>query len=811
MTTTQDRGGVETEGLVPNEDPADRAARFVDSLVKAGVAVWVAPPGGQEFIRPGGWQKSTPEGNEQRLAQYAVGSALCANTGGVLAVLDIDPRNGGDAEKVRALMKELNVRIFAEVASPSGGRHFYVAGHPDLPSAHSTLTGYPGVDLQSFAANVFLPGTVRPKYHGVGYRIIFDDLDALADGDEVGAGALAEWVAQRRSEGVRKKSTRRDAADLNFECGQPWTGEVPDARQLVYMDKFLRDNAKAVAKAKPGGRNYALFLAALKCSSLVAGAGMDGQQVIDRLTKAAQQCGLTDEDGPRAVYATVCSAFRVGMQNPRAVPESGPQRLDDAHIGERIADDYLEGNYLHTRGRGWMRFDGRRWERVDGDIVFEEIRQGVLDFHRQEALARADVDRLKQISALFSAHRMRALLAVAKGYLAVDDGEFDAHPDLLNVGNGVLDLRDGRLRPHDPRLMLTKVTMVDYQAEARHNDWERALAALPSDAVDWLQLRCGQALTGHPSPDDVLVVLKGSGENGKTTMVDAIAETLGSDYAVPLPDRVLLARSGDHPTELMTLWGARVAFMEEFPELGHLNVKRLKEVQGTGRITARYIGKDSVSWQATHTIFVTTNYLPRVDESDHGTWRRLALVVFPYRYRKAHESLDSPNDRRGDAGLRQRLRKGRSQHEAVLAWLVQGAMRWYQSGELMPQPPVSVTDATEDWRKSADLLLRYVEDNVTFDPAAHVMGTDLYEDFSAWLKDNGHKPWTDQNFSLRLAQHPEMVRAGVEKKKGIRSSRGGLSRPPIIRSMGVPLQYAAWVGLGFRGQELAQQNLCGGV
>ena len=68
--------------------------------------------------------------------------------------------------------------------------------------------------------------------------------------------------------------------------------------------------------------------------------------------------------------------------------------------------------------------------------------------------------------------------------------------------------------------------------------------------------------------------------------------------------------------------------MEEFPELGHLNVKRLKDLHGTGRITARYIGKDSVSWQATHTMFVTTNYLPRVDESDHGTWRRLALVDF---------------------------------------------------------------------------------------------------------------------------------------------------------------------------------------
>jgi putative DNA primase/helicase len=100
------------------------------------------------------------------------------------------------------------------------------------------------------------------------------------------------------------------------------------------------------------------------------------------------------------------------------------------------------------------------------------------------------------------------------------------------------------------------------------------------------RIRFGQGLTGHPVPDDRLVVLKGSGANGKTTIVDAVREALGDDYAVTLPDRVLLARTGDHPTEMMVVRGARLAMMEEFPELGHLNVKRLKDLHGTGEMTA---------------------------------------------------------------------------------------------------------------------------------------------------------------------------------------------------------------------------------
>ena len=288
---------------------------------------------------------------------------------------------------------------------------------------------------------------------------------------------------------------------------------------------------------------------------------------------------------------------------------------------------------------------------------------------------------------MLSANRIRAIAYITKLCRTTEE-TFDAHPDLLNVRNGVVDLRDGTLRPHDPNLMLTKVTMVDYVAGATHQDWEQALTALTADSVDWLQIRFGQGLTGHSVPDDRLVVLKGSGANGKTTIIDGVREALGADYAVTLPDRVLLARSTDHPTELMTLRGARLGLMEEFPELGHLNVKRLKDLLGTGEISARYCGKDSVTWKPSHTPFVTTNYLPRVDESDDGTWRRLVLLDFPYRYRQAHEAKQTELDRVGDPNLRDRLRRGGDgQHEAVLAWLVAGAVKWYCNGQRMPAAP----------------------------------------------------------------------------------------------------------------------------
>jgi P4 family phage/plasmid primase-like protien len=481
--------------------------------------------------------------------------------------------------------------------------------------------------------------------------------------------------------------------------------------------------------------------------------------------------------------------------------EGEPQRLEDALIGERIARDHLE-DFRHASGFGWMKFDGRRWERVEETIVCEVVRQALIEFHRSEAQSGAELSRLQHISRMLSTSKIKAITYITKLCRTTQE-TFDGHPDLLNVRNGVVDLRDGTLRPHDPDLMFTKVTMVDYVPDATHWDWEQALAALPADAKDWLQIRMGQGLTGHPVPDDRLVVLKGSGSNGKTTIIDGVREAVGPDYAVTLPDRVLLSRSTDHPTELMTLRGARLGLMEEFPELGHLNVKRLKDLLGTGEITARYIAKDSVTWKPSHTIFVTTNYLPRVDESDDGTWRRLLLVDFPYRYRQAHETMQTQFDRVGDPNLRERLRRGGDgQHEAVLAWLIAGAVKWYRNRQLMPEAPKSVSEATQAWRRTSDLLMRYMDDRLVFDNQSHVMATELFDDFTQWLTDNGHVGWSDQNFSARLTQHGEAIANGLEKKRGIRKSTPGLSRRPegAMRAATVvpPKTYTAWLGLRFR-------------
>jgi hypothetical protein len=290
------------------------ASTFVQHVSEL-APVFVAAPGGQEFRRPPGWQELDRDGNDVRLKEWEPGYALCAVTGTMLAVVDVDPRNGGQVELVRQLLDGLNVRVFAEVDTPGGGVHFYVHGHADLPSCHE-LTGFPGVDVQSHGAHVFLPGTARPKYDGDGYLVRFDNLEALADGgDPDGAESLADWVATHR------QARRRELAP---PTSPPWDGTPPDDRQAAYLATVLSNQAAEVASATPGTRNPTLNRAAFLCGQFIAGAGLDELGVVQALADASVVNGLVADDGEGAVHDTIRSGLRGGKANPRAVPDLEP-------------------------------------------------------------------------------------------------------------------------------------------------------------------------------------------------------------------------------------------------------------------------------------------------------------------------------------------------------------------------------------------------------------------------------------------------------------------------------------------------------
>lgn len=486
----------------------------------------------------------------------------------------------------------------------------------------------------------------------------------------------------------------------------------------------------------------------------------------------------------------------------RAVPTNSTPAdpsFTDAYLAAAVADDKLEGSYLYSPGLGgWQLWDGRRWARCGPETVIEEIRRYAVEQHHDAMTAyAADTGsgklkrKLDGWRSVLARTKLTAVEFLCRGILVCDPTEFDADPDVLNVANGIVDLTTGQLMPHDPDRRLTKIADVRYDPTASHPDWKQALEALPSDIQDWYQLRMGQSITGNSPADDYLIVQVGTGSNGKSTIVDAIGRTLG-DYYAQVSHRALIASNDAHPTELMDLKGARLALIEETPEERRLNVTRLKQAVGTARIKARYMRADSATFDATHSLFLNTNFRPIVNETDWGTWRRLALVDFPYRWRLPGAPMERETDRQGDPDLRRRIKESPGgQHEAILAWLVAGAVAVARDG-FPPLPPRVVAD-TVAWRGESDVLTAYLTEHCVQDGGSWVTTRDLLTDFNYWLQDRNQHTWSDQTLTSRM-QGMDTFR--VEKR--IISSRSeGRSQPDRGGSVIGGATVRAWLGIRF--------------
>jgi AAA domain len=176
------------------------------ALIHAGVPIFVAPPDpatSTGYRLPTRWQHTKPDPGV--VDRWRPGWALCAVTGHLLDLVDIDPRNGGDRSERELRAAGLWPRAYAQAATPSGGRHDFV----QVLGVHSRDNFRPGIDIKAGVAGdgqgfAFIPPTVRrSKVTGepVAYRWLTPpDLDALDGGDTSGE-ALADLLEQMHGTG----------------------------------------------------------------------------------------------------------------------------------------------------------------------------------------------------------------------------------------------------------------------------------------------------------------------------------------------------------------------------------------------------------------------------------------------------------------------------------------------------------------------------------------------------------------------------------------------------------------------------------
>lgn len=740
-----------------------------------------------------------------------------------IVVLDVDP--GGD-DAIAAAGHEIP-KTFNYPTHRAGGRHHVFAAPEgiELTIAKALLDG---VDVRSGAGLMVYYGPAldkAPKLAPAPDWILVEKGESRAGGGDYNDRAPSadeDAYRARLIDGSPDKTVRRALKAVKSEgmghddmleavtklvglgtMGHPGVGAALDAARATYADGWP-DAGRAWDNAVAGSvRRLGLppaTLALTKPERKAIKARNDPKAIEER--KAERKAVYRAEKHKGAIAAA---------SDPDADrPLPGDRVLEDASLADELAR-VLRPRWAYAIGYGIMRWhdifgskgQAGRWKSAEEHSLIEAVRKMLVEIEVDEhtaAAMRGDNKAIDKARTLLSRSRAAAVARLVVGILAEDEPTFDAHPDLLNTPSGVVDLRTGELSPADPMLYLTKMTDAAYDPEADRSLWEMATEALPPKVVAWMKIRLGQALTGYTPDDDMLVIMEGAGENGKTAWLIGVRKALGN-YAKTLPERLLVGDPGDHPTTLMTLMGTRMGAIEELPEGRSLNVKRLKDTVGTPEITARWMRQDDITFPNVTSLFLATNYLPIVAETDHGTWRRLALVRFRETYLKAddYRALKkagrlTKRHHKGDPRVKRHF-----EHHAdpgLLAWLVEGAAEWYAMGEKMPEKPKVVRRDTEAWRLDADPILAYVRDRLVRDDSYAITATDLHDDFNSWLERRGHRRWTGQTINSRFQGHVSMD--GIERKMVKWSGRIRPSRPSTtFSSKPIPKTTTSWRGVRF--------------
>lgn len=797
------------------------ALEVARELARAGIPVFAAPPDpGQKvgFRLPANWQRTAPD--PARVDEWQPGWALCMVCGHGLDGVDIDIYAGGMLDPV---LDAGLPRVWASAATPSGGIHLLVRSlgvrsKNGLFQGVDVKSGEPGGKGHGF---LFLAPTVKAsKVTGEPASYAWTSATAglrefLAGEDRSGHG-LAQAV--RRSRGGHEDDDGRQPRQAAPQ--QP--GPVPTP------EEFMRQAARtgpwqdvAGTLAREGRNDGIMRLAA----SLRETTGLSEDEAIAYLDQHAWP--LIDQGqgghefpheemeevvravwrqyqggGDKVVLAATATADLATSPLPATLLE-----LTEAYLTDRAAH-VLWNRFCWARGLGWMKWDSQRWKPADEAEVVDDLRKYFKWLLETVTLQPGtDAALLGKLISLLTAAKAKAVTSLCRGHEKVirEPEDFDRHKDLLNTPAGVVSLRDGSVRPHDPLLLMTKVTSGCYRPGYRHPDWEQALTALDPEEREWLRCRMGQGITGYPSSDGIMIVLQGGGENGKSSLsTDGPVKALGGYADIASPKLVTQHRPGasEHSTEMADLRGQRLLIGEELSEGRSIDVTALKRIQDVGRIKARYVHKDNITFDASHTLMITTNYVPVIAETDHGTWRRLALLRFRYRFVKAGEEL-GPLDREGDPGLKQRTRQGEGgQHDAIVTWAVSGAIDWFARG--MTDAPLTerVAEDTRAWRVLSDHVLRLWDeflvkaDAPPGEDVPAIVGSHLLQVFNGWLVAKGHQAWSAQTFASRFAEHTETARNGVEFR--VTKRTGNLSWHPSAHRENPPGAVRAWVGLKFR-------------
>lgn len=490
-------------------------------------------------------------------------------------------------------------------------------------------------------------------------------------------------------------------------------------------------------------------------------------------------------------------------------PKSNTENKDQFHdkyyemneVGNRERFlDYFGDQLIHVKGLGWHRWNEKYWEYIeDGSQVkeliidslkyiknlYESIDSEILliesnsemDGKEKKKRIKGIEQKRNRIMAFYdksmSSYHIESIMKLTSSHPRVYRKQeiLNARKDMLNVWNGVIDLKTGYLLPHDKRYYFTHCVNIDFPRlhqglPAPRHAWNDYLSSTlvdekgetDKDLIEYVQTQVGYFLTGEMH-QQAIFFLSGSGANGKTTFIKIIEKLLG-DYAKTMNPDALMQTNNRSPinNDIARTYDARAIISPEVEEGSAWNLGLVKAISGGDTISARFLRKEFFDFKPVSKLLVYGNYQPYLKGLDEGTKRRFKIIPFYARF------TDKTRKDNLDEMLHDEL-------PGILQWAVQGSIRFYEHLKKNQRiaMPKTVKNATEKYFAENDPVLAFLDDYFgenglydqtnLFDSEDKVEKKLLYSKYTQFCKDSGKHPMSRDKFSRTLTQR------GIQSKR----------------------------------------------
>ena len=437
---------------------------------------------------------------------------------------------------------------------------------------------------------------------------------------------------------------------------------------------------------------------------------------------------------------------------------------DDMGMGELFADVFSDLCRYNTTAREWYIYDGVVWKEDTGAMTVSRYAKDLasalivycvsIDDERQRS------DYLKIVSK-YGQRRFREIMVKdARDKYFISQTDLDCNLDLFNCLNGTFNLCTYQFQPHNAKDLLSKVSNVIYNPDAKSPLFESFMQGIMMgdlSKIAYIQKILGYSLTAETLLETCWFLYGSTTRNGKSTLTETMSFMMGS-YAMATQPQTLAAKQNKDTRQasgdIARLDGCRFLNASEPPKRMLFDAALLKTLLGRDKITARHLYEREHEFIPHFKLFINTNFLPLIQDDSLFASGRINVISFD-----RHFSADEQ-----DKSLKERLRSP-DNISGLFNWCLDGLKAFREYGA---DPPVSVIEATADYRQSSDKIGTFIAE--TLKPSTKNLSAGaVYTWYSEWCADNGFGCENKSNFFDELKTKGIFVDSGTVNGRTVRN------------------------------------------